>query len=578
MSDEVLIKSILQKNKSRYGENLNDGEAFEYFCAEIVLKPFSLTFDQIEKGLVDGKDDGGIDGVYFFVNRSLIAIDTDIEIFKAPVSVDLFILQSKMQGGFSETVFTKLQTAIPELISLDADPLILAEKYNSDVLEAFDVYRSGLTALADQFPKVRINIISATLSTATNPKVEAMLPGLSKAVEAKFPNSECKVSLWNAPALYDGAKRQNVLIKKLPFVKSAISHGKGYVFLAKLKDYFDFITQDGELIDAMFEFNVRDYQSSAAVNKEIAHTLNIENDQADFWWLNNGITIIAEEAQSQDNKLTIKNPLIVNGLQTSHEIYRFFSDNGVDKTERSVQVRVLEIDDENRRDRVIKATNSQTGVKPASLRATEPFQLKIDDFLLQLGIFYDRRKDYWRNKGKPVSKIIGIERLAQSVMAVMLERPHDARGRPTTLLKSEEEYQLLFSEHIDLKIYQVCAELFFKVDAYFKANGKAIDSINRNNLRYHLMMQLAWDLNGARPIHPSALAKLKVSKLSDASIKKVLDHTIAEFESFGATDKTAKTDVFTEKLRAVALVKTSSLAQKDVVQSVSGGIGSEDLR
>jgi hypothetical protein len=565
MSDEVLVKALLQKNKARYGEGLDDGAAFEYFCAETILKSYSLTFDQLEDGIVDGKDDGGIDSVYFFVNRSLISVDTDVEIFRSPVSVDLFIIQSKVQGGFSETVFTKLQTSIPELISLDGDPQVLAKKYNSDVLEAFEVYRDGLTDLADQFPKVNIHIISATLSGSNNAKVEAMIPGLKKAIEEKFPKSSCEVELWDAARLYEGAKKQNVLKKKLPFVKSAISHGKGYVLLAKIEDYYNFITQDGNLIDAMFEFNVRDYQSSAAVNKEIAATLRDTNDQADFWWLNNGVTIIAEEAQSQDNKLTIQNPLIVNGLQTSHEIYRFFSGNGSDEKERSVQIRVLEIDDENRRDRVIKATNSQTSIKPASLHATEPFQLKIDDFLHQLGIYYDRRKDYWRNKGKPANRIVGIERLAQSVMAIMLERPHDARGRPTTLLKSDKEYAALFSDDTDLKIYQVCAEIFFKVDSYFKENAKSIDSSYRNNLRYHLMMQLAWELNGSRPVHRAALAKLKVSGLKSETLTKVFDHTISEFDKDGATDKVAKTDGFTQKLKQAALVKASSAEQPNPV-------------
>ena len=70
MSDDILIKTILNKNKSRYGVGLSDGDAFEYFCAETVLKPFALTFDEIDKGIVDGKNDGGIDSVYFFVNRS----------------------------------------------------------------------------------------------------------------------------------------------------------------------------------------------------------------------------------------------------------------------------------------------------------------------------------------------------------------------------------------------------------------------------------------------------------------------------------------------------------------------------
>jgi hypothetical protein len=116
---------------------------------------------------------------------------------------------------------------------------------------------------------------------------------------------------------------------------------------------------------------------------------------------NNGVTILAEQASAQDESLTIRKPIVVNGLQTSHEIHRFFSaGKNDDARNRCVQVRVIEIEDDARRDRVIKATNSQTGIKPASLPATEPLQRKIEDYLLQQGIYYDRRKDFWRNKGK----------------------------------------------------------------------------------------------------------------------------------------------------------------------------------
>src|SRR5690606_27670120 len=110
--------------------SLSDGDAFEYFCAETVLKPFALTFDEIDKGIVDGQNDGGIDSVYFFVNRSIVAIDTDMDMFKSPVTVDLYIIQSKIDGGFAESVMAKLQTAVPQLIALDADPSILATIYN----------------------------------------------------------------------------------------------------------------------------------------------------------------------------------------------------------------------------------------------------------------------------------------------------------------------------------------------------------------------------------------------------------------------------------------------------------------
>ncbi|WP_166506616.1 AIPR family protein [Sodalis glossinidius] len=101
----------------------------------------------------------------------------------------------------------------------------------------------------------------------------------------------------------------------------SISAGS-YICLASLTKYYDFICDNGALIKSIFESNVRDYQGSVTVNTVIRMTLQNENSD-DFWYLNNGVTIITPKAISAGKKLTIKDPQIVNGLQTSHEIYRF---------------------------------------------------------------------------------------------------------------------------------------------------------------------------------------------------------------------------------------------------------------
>lgn len=562
MSDDILIREIIKQNKVRYGSSVNDGEAFEIFTAESILKRFGLTFDEVQAGIVDGKDDGGIDSAYFFVNRSIIASDSDLSQFKNPVEVDLFVVQSKSETGFAETAMAHLTTSIPNLIKLDAKPAELAKRYNDEVCSIFETYRTGLKKLAGQFPTVRIHVIYCTLAPGKNAKVEQMIAGLESAVSGAYPKSVCKVELWGASRLYEEAKKQNVLTKKLPFEKQAISHGDGYVCLTKLQDYYDFITDKGNIVDALFEFNVRDYQSGASVNKEIAETLDMTEDTADFWWLNNGVTMLAEQASAHNSELTVRNPIVVNGLQTSHEIYRFVSSKPSEGLDRCVQIRVLQIEDEARRDRVIKATNSQTSIRPASLHATEPLQRKVEDYLSGNGIFYDRRKDYWRNKGKPADRIIGIDKLAQAVMAVVLQRPHDARARPTTILRDDVLYPKMFSADVPLEVYKFCAELHFAVDAYLKANKNSIETIYRNNLRYHLMMQLSWRLNGTWPIHPSKYKHLDVSTLTDANIKLELDHAIKLFKKAGPTDRVAKDVAFTKLLKTGSLVKESSLSGK----------------
>ena len=94
-----------------------------------------------------------------------------------------------------------------------------------------------------------------------------------------------------------------------------------------MKSYFNFIVNDeGDVRKSFFDSNVRDYQGKNNVNSSISETLHRADDN-DFWWLNNGVTVLASEATLVNNReLQIVNPEIVNGLQTSMEIYNYFSE------------------------------------------------------------------------------------------------------------------------------------------------------------------------------------------------------------------------------------------------------------
>ena len=60
--DERLLTKNLQDNAT------NRGSEFESFAFSEILKPFDLTEKELQNGIVDGSDDGGIDGFYIFVN------------------------------------------------------------------------------------------------------------------------------------------------------------------------------------------------------------------------------------------------------------------------------------------------------------------------------------------------------------------------------------------------------------------------------------------------------------------------------------------------------------------------------
>jgi hypothetical protein len=156
--------------------------------------------------------------------------------------------------------------------------------------------------------------------------------------------------------------------------------------------------------------------------------------------------------------------------------------------DRAVLVRILVTDDASTRDRVIRATNRQTSVPAASLRATDEIQRDIETFFLHHGWFYDRRKNYYRNNGKSVERIVSILLLAQAVMAMGLSRPDNSRARPSSLLKRDDDYRKIFSRDIPLDVYLWMAQSQKAVDSFLLSEAAGTTPQERTNLRFHLSM------------------------------------------------------------------------------------------
>jgi len=207
-----------------------------------------------------------------------------------------------------------------------------------------------------------------------------------------------------------------------------------------------------------------------------------------FWWLNNGITIVASKAPLIGKTLTLENPKVVNGLQTSHELHSYFSEADSIFDDRLILVRVILADDEAIRNKIIKATNHQSRIPAYALRTTEPIHHDIEQHFRFNGLYYDRQKNYYKNLGKPRRKIITPKFLAQAVAAVILQEPNNSRGRPTDLIKKDEKYELVFNEGYDLRLYLKCAQLMLSIDTFLRTKASEDARKEKTNLRFPLAM------------------------------------------------------------------------------------------
>ena len=137
-------------------------------------------------------------------------------------------------------------------------------------------------------------------------------------------------------------------------------------------------------------------------------------------------------------------------------------------------------------DKIIASTNSQNAVPPVLLRATDEIQRKIEIFFLHKGYFYDRRKNYYKNMGKPAAKIFTIQSLAQAVQAIIHTEPDTARAKPTTLIKTKESYEKIFNDTISFEIDLTCSLIAKSVRDYIRLElskeNKSLGNINLDKI------------------------------------------------------------------------------------------------
>ncbi|KWN68480.1 AIPR family protein [Burkholderia stagnalis] len=549
-NDKIILGQILDQQRSERAPTSSKSEFFELFVAEQALKDHDLAYDELEAGLLGSGGDGGIDAMYILVNGEMAQEDIDLAMLKKNVLIEVVIIQAKLSEGFKESAIEKLTAASEDIFDLGKDLKSFESVYNQGLRSAAEIFRTVYKGLAAKFPTLRFRFVYATTGSEVHPNVNRKAELMGGKVQSFFSNAEYRFEFLGASELLSLARRQPPVSHELALAETPISSAGdvGYICLVKLRDYDKFIRDgDGQLRRNLFESNVRDYQGSTAVNEEIGQSLRVTGGE-DFWWLNNGITIVAGKATQSGKALTLEDPQIVNGLQTSTEIFRYFSEVNTDKDERNVLVRVIVPRKAESRDRVIKATNSQTSIPPASLRATDKIHRDIEEYLRSFGLYYDRRKNNHKNEGRPLEKIVGIPLMAQAIMAVMLQRPDDARARPSSLLKKDSDYELVFSTKLPIEIYRVSASIVKKVDAFLRS-GTDLGARERNNLRFYVAMHVAAIQVGKSAPSSLELASMDVDKITDEIIRASFDIIQAAYDALGGGDHVAKGTSLVESVR-----------------------------
>ncbi|MFI1333507.1 AIPR family protein [Streptomyces sp. NPDC020845] len=567
-NDRVLIDQMIEEQRNSLTVPLSFDETFERFACEHALHGFGLSDEEVEAGVIGGGNDGGVDGAYVFLGGRLLHEDSDVlqnpsaaANVEKGVQLTLWLVQAKKSTSFSELALDKVASTCSHLLDLEADESSLKVMYSEDLIARFRLFKVALRHLLKRHPTVLIKFSYVTRGEAN--EVHAKVQAKAKLLEAQFDKafaiSQGEVEFLGPAELWKRASTLPSYTLELPYQES-ITHQTSHIALVTLGDYIDFLSDDtGTIKSHIFDWNVRDYQGNVEVNREIAAAL--QNPTApEFWWLNNGITIVCSQATSVGKRLSLSDVQIVNGLQTSYTIHEtlrqlYDADPSDPVFQRLVQVRILVTADQAARDAVIRATNRQTAVPVASLRATDDIQRQIESYFLEHEWFYDRRKNFYRNQGKPANQIVSIPLLAQSVMAMGLGQPDYARARPSSLLKSNLDYRRVFSEKTELAVYLWLARAQRHVDEFLQTRPTPMSRSLYTNLHFHLAMLGAVKIIGGVFNDPNELKNAARESIfpSETQLESLLESLQEQFASFQLThnygpDKAAKSSEFVHYL------------------------------
>jgi len=528
-NDAILLDGIISDQMS--GRGLDKGEAFEIFAFEQILKSFDLTQQEMEHGWVDGKDDGGVDGFYTFVNGSLVVAPEKFSWPRKNVNIEIFIINCKHKDSFQQDPLNTLFPTIEELFDFGKTADEFNGAYSTQLLAAREIAVEAFRKTASALPSLSVRMIYASRGDLNDvaSNIAARGAQLKRIVSDYFSDAEVTLDYLGATELISLYRKARFVLE-LPYAEQLSVDQGAFVMLVRLAEYAKFVSDEsGNLRRYLFDSNVRDFLGANSVNQDIAQSLT-DQEAPDFWWLNNGVTILATSAiplgkTSFGKSLQLHDVQIVNGLQTTQTLHNFVSVGGIPHGG-CVLVKVIVSEDPAVRDQIIRATNNQSSVELAALSATDKIQRDIEVILEQNDWYYERRKNYYKNIGKPKERFVDPLFLSVGVVALIRKSPNLASKLKSRFMRDAVSRDAVFSEKLPITVWPRLAAVMKLVDQTLTEHRRPRSHNGRRGLaswRGAVALCIVAQASGTFEYSISDLINFDEKKLSTANIIEIFD-------------------------------------------------------
>lgn len=527
----IILNAVKNSMKDIYNNSF-DELIFDVFFDEI-----NANFD-ISRICTDAYGDGGVDYLFFTVNKKILLTEEDILDIEDKDIIDIHFLQMKESRKIDSNVPNKLIELSENFFNGKN-----TAHYNQEIKDNIDLFNQ----ISDKIlPKGKFNLNfyyfgffdKYQLKNASD--LWSRFDTLREKTQDLDYIAKTNISIKSISDIYNELSKGHEFeynFKKIEKYVAEVNENtdetEAVIALIPIRQYYDFITSENDEINTkLFESNIRDYKGKSSVNKDILKTLSENNDSMQFWWLNNGITIIAEDIKESTSakKILITNPQIVNGLQTSYSIFNFFNKNKerLEYEERDIFIKIIKIDPEleGKELDITIATNRQNEIRDKDIRANDEVQKNIELFFKENNKYYQRKDKYYTNRKYPKKDIITLFDLAKYVYTIYYKDPAYTRNNPGKLLK-DDKYDKIFdvkNNNQDYNRYLVAYQIYEKVISLNKGKINIMDnSFEKANFIHHLVYVIISLLNKDRYYNFKSIKSIKIKDINEKLVSEAYD-------------------------------------------------------
>lgn len=530
------FKQFRQRNEL---EHFQDGEAFERFVNYTIFslhqpEAFSADSELLDFVCVGGSADMGIDGIAIKVNGILIKTKSDIkDIIKRfkRIEVEFIFIQSKYKPNFNKGELNNFVDGVRDFLSENHYfPMNDAVKQQLELKEY--ILSDDVIIMWDSNPQVSLYYVAMgrwrqapdLVGIQTHFQEDLIKLNVYDKINFHFVDSEALKEIYDSIQNTFTTTIDTRHIMPLTDVENVSNSCLSIVFGL---EYMKLIsTEDGVIRKSLFNDNVRDFQGINPVNSEIYDT--IESNPEQFIILNNGITIVCDEFKQNNTKLSISNPQIVNGCQTSHVLHEAYKRN-LNIANVPISIKFISTTKEDIVNDIVRGTNRQNIVLEEAFETTKKFHKDLEEFFGAFSpdyqtIYYERRsKQFQHNPTIKQTEKINLKVLTQYFTGMFLNNPHNAHRHESILLKDYANH--LFQDGHSKLPYFVTAYAFLRFEKFIRLHKL---SNHIKSYKPHILMLFRESIAGYIP----SFYKEKSIDAHCEKILKVLKNDLIALEHF----------------------------------------------